>query len=378
MKIGDKVRFLNEVGGGIVAGFQGKDVVLVQDEDGFDIPMLIRDCVVIDTDDYNIAKVHTVTPEPSLKGSYGSGFTSGSGSGNRFRGEKPDTYVHSYDDDEDDKPITYVPKPVERREGERLNLYLAFVPVDVKSLSATTFEAYLVNDSNYFMDFIYLSAEGSSWRTRFQGTVEPNTKLFLEEFGRDVLNEMERVAVQFVSYKREKTFLLKPAMSVELRIDLTKFYKLHTFDDSDFFEEPALIYDVVRNDVPARTVFVDTQQMKEALLTKTEEAKPKTRPARKARENGILEVDLHAQELLDTTQGLSNADILNYQLDVFRRTMNENKGKKGQKIVFIHGKGEGVLRTALIKELRAHYKTCLFQDASFREYGFGATMVIVK
>ena len=39
MKIGDKVRFLSEVGGGIVKGFQGKDIVLVEDADGFDIPM---------------------------------------------------------------------------------------------------------------------------------------------------------------------------------------------------------------------------------------------------------------------------------------------------------------------------------------------------
>ena len=39
MKIGDKVRFLSEVGGGVVTGFQGKNIVLVEDADGFDIPM---------------------------------------------------------------------------------------------------------------------------------------------------------------------------------------------------------------------------------------------------------------------------------------------------------------------------------------------------
>ena len=50
MKIGDKVRFLSEVGGGIVRGFQGKDVALVEGEDGFEIPMLIKECVVIQTD----------------------------------------------------------------------------------------------------------------------------------------------------------------------------------------------------------------------------------------------------------------------------------------------------------------------------------------
>ena len=47
MNIGDKVRFLSEVGGGIVKGFQGKNIVLVEDEDGFAIPMPVKECVVI-------------------------------------------------------------------------------------------------------------------------------------------------------------------------------------------------------------------------------------------------------------------------------------------------------------------------------------------
>ena len=64
MKIGDKVRFLNEIGGGIVKGFRGKDIVLVEDADGFDIPMPMRECVVIDTDDYNMTRpVPKATPK---------------------------------------------------------------------------------------------------------------------------------------------------------------------------------------------------------------------------------------------------------------------------------------------------------------------------
>ncbi|GAK36802.1 putative DNA mismatch repair protein [Bacteroides graminisolvens DSM 19988 = JCM 15093] len=62
MKIGDRVRFLNEVGGGIVTGFKGKDIVLVEDADGFDFPMLIRECVVIETDDYNIKRKSSSGP----------------------------------------------------------------------------------------------------------------------------------------------------------------------------------------------------------------------------------------------------------------------------------------------------------------------------
>lgn len=54
--------------------------------------------------------------------------------------------------------------------------------------------------------------------------------------------------------------------------------------------------------------------------------------------NGIVEVDLHINELLDDTHGMSNAEILNYQLDKFREVMERYKTKREQKIVFIHGK----------------------------------------
>ena len=47
IKIGDKVRFLNSTGGGVVSRFKGKDQVLVEDEDGFEVPALIRECVVV-------------------------------------------------------------------------------------------------------------------------------------------------------------------------------------------------------------------------------------------------------------------------------------------------------------------------------------------
>ena len=60
MKIGDRVRFLSDVGGGIIKGFQGKNIVLVEDEDGFQMPVLATDVVVVTTDDYNIAKVDTM------------------------------------------------------------------------------------------------------------------------------------------------------------------------------------------------------------------------------------------------------------------------------------------------------------------------------
>ena len=57
MKIGDKVQFLSDIGGGRIAGFQGKDIALVEDEDGFQIPTPVTDLVVMSSsDDYLISK----------------------------------------------------------------------------------------------------------------------------------------------------------------------------------------------------------------------------------------------------------------------------------------------------------------------------------
>ena len=113
------------------------------------------------------------------------------------------------------------------------------------------------------------------------------------------------------------------------------------------------------------------------MMTKEEERKPRTIISRSSK-NGIVEIDLHIGELLDDTRGMSNCEILNYLLDKFREVMNQYRSKREQRIVFIHGKGDGVLRKALLDELKRKYSSCKAQDASFQEYGFGATLVTIK
>ena len=402
MNIGDKVRFLFETGGGIVKGFQGKDIVLVEDENGFSIPMLIRECVVIDTNEYNFEKktvkkeASKATPsasQGSARPSINRGTVSGASSTGKHQ-QTPPLFIEGVPEGRGScfslRPANFVSKqsaehsyrPMERREGEKLNVALAFVPIDIKQISTTIFEAYLVNDSNYYLSYLYASVSAGGMKMRSQGIIEPNTKLFIEEFGREQLNELERVNIQLFAFKEEKNYMKKPAVDVELRIDTVKFYKLHTFNaDTPFFDEPALIYDIVRDDRPVRQVYVEADDLKEALLQKKkEDSRPNrtSQPARKQKADNTVEVDLHIHELLDNTNGMSNSDMLNYQLDVFRKTMDEYRGKKNQRLVFIHGKGEGVLRNALLKELKSKYGSCISQDASFREYGFGALLVIIK
>lgn len=363
MKIGDKVRFIYEKGGGVVTGFRGKDIVLVEDADGFEIPMQVRECVAVDTNEYNFEK-KTVAPKENDK---------------PVKRNAPIPAKPA--DEEDEMPfepvVTY--RPMERPEGERLNVHLAFLPIDEKSLSNSRFEAYLINDSNYVLSFAYLSASGRSWSVRANGILEPNSKMFLEEFGREELNGIEHVCVQLLPFKEKKPFALKPAMNIERRIDTVKFYKLHLFRENPFFDEGALLYDLVVDDKPVKEIFTDAGEVQKIILEKKKgESQPRPQQQKITKGSDILEVDLHISELLETTAGMNSFDMLNYQLDVVRKTMDENLKYKGKKIVFIHGKGEGVLRNAISQEIRRKYPRCLSQDASFQKYGFGATMVIIK
>lgn len=374
MKIGDKVRFLSEVGGGVVTGFQEKDIVLVEDADGFDIPMPVRECVVIETDDYNVptpaarAAKKRMENQSAARTDAATTEASSSALGSGWKAEHPL------------KPQVSVYRQPEVKGGDVLNVYLAFVPEDIKAVSTTPFEAYLVNDSNYYMYYTYLSAEGKSWTTRSHGLLEPNTKFLLEEFEKSELNDREHVAVQLVAFKDNRAFAMKPAVNVEIRIDTVKFYKLHTFRQTDFFETPALMYDVVKNDLPAKQVYVSAEDLQDALMKKKTVEHPSAPRTivKRGGKNEIIEVDLHIGELLDDTHGMSNREMLNYQLDKFREVMEQYKNKREQRIVFIHGKGDGVLRKALLDEMKRKYSACKTQDASFQEYGFGATMVTIK
>ena len=90
----------------------------------------------------------------------------------------------------------------ETPEGERLNVYLAYLPTDPKAIQQCGYEAYFVNDSNYYLYFNYMNRENNSWTSRYHGQIEPNTKIFLEEFEKKDLNQLERICVQLIAFKK--------------------------------------------------------------------------------------------------------------------------------------------------------------------------------
>lgn len=396
MNIGDKVRFLNTTGGGRIAGFQGKDLVLVCDDDGFEIPTLRSEIVVIETDNYNLVRKPVPSKErASTSESDGLSHTSikaalaaHAAAANGGENGAPEEELLEDESEPADKEITFQPRPLERRGADQVNFYIGFLPVDSRALSQTEFEVYLINDSNLYVRFLLLTQEGEQYSLRHEGLVLPNQKLLLETIGHADLPQWERLTFQLLAYKTDKPFALKSPQNITLRVDGTKFYKLHSFAASDFFNDPALVRPLVSEDRPAQSVSIAAETVEEALITpevvRQSAERPKQEPARVMDKsvtldrNAIVEVDLHADVLLDSTRGLTPTDILMMQIKAFHDTMRQYAKDKGRRIVFIHGKGEGVLRATLLKELKNHYRHCTHQDASFREYGFGATMVTVR
>lgn len=87
-------------------------------------------------------------------------------------------------------------------------------------------------------------------------------------------------------------------------------------------------------------------------------------------------VDLHASEVLSSTEGMSAGEILDAQMSRFDIAMSLAVKSGGHgRIVFIHGVGSGKLKYELQRRLRRDYPKLSWQDASFAEYGYGAIMV---
>lgn len=351
-KIGDHVRFLNSTGGGKITRIEGN--IAYVDDNGFETPTLLRECVVVAPAEETRGKVANNMAALEVE-------------------VKPKSRDHKRSDET-------AQQTEETPEGEKLNITLAFEPSDIKHLNTSTFDTYLVNDSNYYLYFTYMSRadESAGWTTRYAGVVEPNIQVFLEEIAGTDLPAMDRIAVQMIAFKDGREFKLKSPVAVETALDTTKFFKMHCFKENVYFEKDVIALNIVTNDRPLSRMVIDSGRLEEGLKQKKAADRPKRQPVKKQKLTSVLEVDLHITELVDSTAGLSPADMLNLQVDEFRKVMDENLKNHGRKIVFIHGKGEGVLRSALMKELNHRYKGHDVQDASFREYGFGATQVTIR
>jgi dsDNA-specific endonuclease/ATPase MutS2 len=89
------------------------------------------------------------------------------------------------------------------------------------------------------------------------------------------------------------------------------------------------------------------------------------------------EFDLHIEKLVPNKRGMSNYDILTLQSETAKRHIEFAIRNRIPKIVFIHGVGEGILKSEL-DFLLGRYDNITFQDGNYQKYGLGATEVYFK
>lgn len=348
LKIGDRVKFLNAVGGGKVTGYVSPKVVSVEDEQGFEVPVLITELVKVEQFEKVVAgrrktEPKATKPEPVMP-----------------KKESLPLFASSAG-----KPATDTP-----------SYFLAFVPqVPTMPLSGEI-RIWLVNDSNYSVLFHFSLLIDGSYISERSGRLAPYSRLPLKGFSHEDLSNFPDFGIQLLPFAVKGRNLLKP-LAKTIKVNPVKFYKETIYTGNAYFETRAWLISLNENGLEKELEklrehdFSAPQVHKESIEVKKSEEKKRDLVE-------LKEVDLHVHELVEDSKGLEPKELLDIQMDKFRFEM-ENAIQHGTKrIVFIHGVGQGTLKNELRRELTNRYKKYDFQDASFREYGYGATMVILR
>jgi hypothetical protein len=343
---------MNAVGGGTITKIVGKNMVHVENEDGFEIPVMISEIILDEIDQEAIANSD----------------------------KKPDVSDFI-------RRGTRQPQPEERRQpkveepitiikgNDEPKFFLAFLPENAANPLDGQTKVYLVNDSNFFVLYHYSHYTSEQYVTQEAGKLEPNTKLLLGTLSQADIAELPAFGFQLLFYRDKSPKLEKP-LRKRVTINPVKFYKAGSFKPNDFFSGKAMLYKLNESELEKAMKDLNSNELKKA----TREKEPAREPRQvKTELPELMEVDLHIHELIDNTAGLSNKDMLDLQLKTFREKMEEAiSSNQVKKVVFIHGLGNGVLKQEVRRELSSKYKKYAHQDASFQEYGYGATMVIIR
>jgi hypothetical protein len=346
--IGDRVRFLNDVGGGKVVKYIDNETVAVLNQDDFEIPVLMSELILDQAPDY----------ASSGNSSETQGTVSQSGNSTSAQQEPEDDYV---------------------KEDDTIAVFLAFVPKNQKNKTDSALTLHLINDSNYRV-FANVLLQYGAYHVSHPKSMPANIKVELKTLEKEEINDVDSINVQVLFYKNEP-HELKPAVSKEIKINPLKFFKDSTYEENDFFDEKAHLITIIdENEAVAEKLSdISAEELKKALQTKEFDNKSlnKKPESKSSKPSEIREIDLHIHELLDQHEGMNPQEILDYQMDCFRKEMQKAIADRVKKIVFIHGKGNGSLKSELRRELKHKYRKHQFQDASFQQYGFGATMVYI-
>jgi hypothetical protein len=219
--VGDKVKFLNQKGGGRVTRILSDKVVGVEEENGFEIPTMISELLLVDTQD-KIGKMFVNQPEIPIA-------------------EPPDTIIETSKDDTD----TDIPLPntmIKEIDG----IFIAFVPVNQRWLITGDIQIWLINNTKDTLLYNILAKQqiGDTNLEGFDfGSMETRTKRLLTTIHREDLSLWAENVIQLLFHNTAKSQVIEP-QSFFIPIKEENCEKEIAFTKNNFFEERAIITSV--------------------------------------------------------------------------------------------------------------------------------------
>ncbi|MGC9343695.1 MAG: DUF2027 domain-containing protein [Bacteroidales bacterium] len=344
-RVGDKVKFLHDTGQGEISAIIDKNKVMVRTDDGFDVPYVVTDLVKYG--EMENRRLSGIEDEES---------------------DSTDTYEEkqesseSYIEEMDEEPV----------EDEEIVFALTL------SSRGNDILSFLVNSSSYNLYYTVSQVISGEDNLLSRGVLEADTKVRISKLVPTVMNEEILIRINLLFWNQSFYKFIKP-VNQSLKIDLKEILSGLALSENDYFDEKASILVLHSFKEKANTDFENkiVEDNLKAAIAEKEKKVVKQKPVRAQRHPEIEEVDLHIESIVDEAKGLTSGEILELQMSRFKTSLETAIIHKTRRIVFIHGIGNGKLKHELRRTLERKYPDLKYQDASFKEYGYGATMVII-
>lgn len=352
VKAGDKVRFLNDVGGGVVIRLIDSRMALVAIEDGFEVPVLISELIVSS----QVLSSGREAAQEALQ--------------QELR-RKAEQEAEAMEAARKSSLRRFAKNP------EAEGVYLAFVPHDQQWLLTGKLDMILLNHSPYTLLYSVVTNENSLFTNLDYGEMQAFTKTIIQTFSREEINMVCKGIVQALLINDQTKFALLP-VHAPYDVKPGRFYKEGSYQPAAVLGEKAILVnlqtisalktdggnlDFMKNDNIAESVAKPVPREK-ALIDKHRKL------------DGEAVVDLHIAELIDNIAGLSSHDMFRIQMDYFHRSLNSAISNDYQKVTYIHGVGNGFLKNAIVKALD-EFEGLNNRMASMSKFGVGAIEVLI-
>lgn len=382
-QIGDKVKFLNTSGGGIVSKIISPTLVNVMIEDGFEIPTLTSELIKVDPkgkvermfdEDFPVSSQLSAASVRQSSNASQPPKSSGPVPPDKLQTQNSDNRTQNSGLPDRQTPFGNYSFITRNTPG----VYLAFVPHDQKWFVTGLVEVYLVNHTAMNALYAFFLEGEKKLLGKDYDVLFPGNKILIDTIDRDELLKWTKGIVQLVFFDDEPEKIYLP-VSTEFDISPNRFNDEHNYKSTQFFEEKLLLLSVAQVAGLNSLVSREESKMDEEALVKQKAREIKPASLIEKHQTGPREavVDLHIGELLENFAHLSPHDILKYQMEYFKRCIESAAERNFRKVTFIHGVGNGVLKAAIIKKVQ-EYEHAESHLASLEKFGVGAIDVTIK